>query len=184
MKLDGIGVERYTSIVTLALHWIFSLTGRRDVKLKLSTDDVRIHFSDALEHVASTERLFLLTSFANMATTRKESDREFIESVCLELIEIGFLTPALFESCCKGRSSHILREIRLKESPFPDSDRRNYFFTFDLLFFTQVTSTFSLSSVYIFSPWSMLTLFFPPIDFGLLLDRIRIASNRVAKKVI
>ena len=144
MKLDGIGVERYTSIVTLALHWIFSLTGRRDVKLKLSTDDVRIHFRDALEHVASTERLFLLTSFANMATTRKESDREFIESVCLELIEIGFLTPALFESCCKGRSSHILREIRLKESPFPDSDRRNYFFTFDLLFFYP-------SNIYLFS---------------------------------
>ena len=121
-----------------------------------------------------------------MATTRKESDREFIESVCLELIEIGFLTPALFESCCKGRSSHILREIRLKESPFPDSDRRNYFFTFDLLFFYP-------SNIYLFSFFCLhflslvnvnRSLFFPSIDFGLLLDRIRIASNRVAKKVI
>ena len=68
----------------------------------MSTTDVRIHFADALESVASTERLFLLTSFANMATTRKEVDRDFIETVCLELVEIGFQTPALFESCCKG----------------------------------------------------------------------------------
>ena len=80
----------------------YSFPDWRDIRLKLSTTDVRIHFSDALEGVASTERLFLLTSFANMATTRKESDRDFIETVCLELVEVGFQTPALFESCCKG----------------------------------------------------------------------------------
>ena len=80
----------------------YSFPDWRDIRLKLSTTDVRIHFSDALEGVASTERLFLLTSFANMATTRKESDRDFIETVCLELVEVGFQTPVLFESCCKG----------------------------------------------------------------------------------
>ena len=50
----------------------------------------------------TAERLFLLTAFSNMASARKETDREFIEHVCLELIEIGFLTASTFETCCKG----------------------------------------------------------------------------------
>ena len=81
---------------------LFGFTDWREVKMKLSTADVKIHFSDALENVASTERLFLLTAFANMATSRKESDRDFIEHVCLELVDIGFLTASTFETCCKG----------------------------------------------------------------------------------
>jgi hypothetical protein len=70
--------------------------------MNLQSSDVKIQFYESLENIAPTERLFLLTAFANMATARKEANRDFIEHVCLELIEIGFLTASTFETCCKG----------------------------------------------------------------------------------
>ena len=70
--------------------------------MNLQSSDVKIQFFESLENIAPTERLFLLTAFANMATARKQTDRDFIEHVCLELIEIGFLTASTFETCCKG----------------------------------------------------------------------------------
>ena len=45
-------------------------------------------FTDQLAHMSQSEAVFLLTTFANMATSREEREREFIEAVTLEVYEV------------------------------------------------------------------------------------------------
>ena len=50
--------------------------------------DQRGEFTDRLARMSESEAVFLLTTFANMATSREDREKEFIEAVTLEVYEV------------------------------------------------------------------------------------------------
>ena len=132
----------------------------------LNEDANRESFEDTLVGLPDTEVLFLLTSFANMATARRfESSSKFMKQVAQELINVGFINKTTGEYCSRGCRdllsslsrehptvlSHILRIFSLEPRLVHDSVRilsialeHNYY----VLMFFRVQFTFqkSLSS--------------------------------------
>ena len=58
--------------------------------------DIRSEFTDQLSHMSQSEAIFLLTTFANMATSRESHEKDFIEAITIEVFEV-LLYNWLFE---------------------------------------------------------------------------------------
>ena len=89
------------------------VSGLKDI---LKDPDYREQFIDNVMRIPLSEAIFLFTTFANMALARNYShpkDYEFIETVVLELMEVGFLNPVSRETYSRtGRD--LLGTIVLK----------------------------------------------------------------------
>lgn len=45
-------------------------------------------FTDQLARISQSEAIFLLTTFANIATSREEEDKELIEAITLQVYKV------------------------------------------------------------------------------------------------
>ncbi|GAB6019246.1 hypothetical protein CHUAL_000850 [Chamberlinius hualienensis] len=68
---------------------------------KLSDQHLHLKFEERLLSLPENEVYFLLTAFANMATSRGAQDRSFIETVCGEVFQISFVNEASKNMCFK-----------------------------------------------------------------------------------
>ena len=78
---------------------------------KLSNPDFLPAFEDTLSGLPDTEVMFLLTTFANMATATKS--QRFLTLVVSELLSIGFvneLTSGAHAKGCRDLITNIVRE--------------------------------------------------------------------------
>ncbi|CAH3172967.1 unnamed protein product, partial [Porites evermanni] len=67
-------------------------------------------FIDQLARMSQSEAIFLLTTFANIATSRDGKEREFIEAITSQIYKVSFIASQTRESCSKT-GKHLLGTI-------------------------------------------------------------------------
>lgn len=59
-----------------------------DYSLTFVSTDRQEEFTDQLARMSQSEAIFLLTTFANIATSRDEKEKELIEAVTLDVYKV------------------------------------------------------------------------------------------------
>lgn len=67
-------------------------------------------FTDQLARISQSEAIFLLTTFANIATSREENEKELIEAITLQVYKVSFIASQTRELCSKT-GKHLLGTI-------------------------------------------------------------------------
>lgn len=83
---------------------------RNQIEGKLKSSDFSSSFEDTLSGLPDTEVMFLLTTFANMATSTPSP--RFIELIVSELLSIGFVNDLTTEAHAKGCRDLITNIVR------------------------------------------------------------------------
>ncbi|XP_070546998.1 ectopic P granules protein 5 homolog isoform X2 [Ptychodera flava] len=63
--------------------------------------DNRIGFEEKLTSMPTSEVIYLLTSFAFMARSRPTTEKDFIETITLEVYELAYVSSHTRQFCCK-----------------------------------------------------------------------------------
>ncbi|XP_077865496.1 ectopic P granules protein 5 homolog [Saccoglossus kowalevskii] len=63
--------------------------------------DNRLAFEEKLVSMPTSEVIYLLTSFANMAKLRPCEEKAFIETITLEVYELAYVSSHTRDFCCK-----------------------------------------------------------------------------------
>ena len=64
-------------------------------------------FTDQLARISQSEAIFLLTTFANIATSREEEDKELIVAITLQVYKVW----TQFRSfCCQCKMKYLLKD--------------------------------------------------------------------------
>ncbi|XP_076652381.1 ectopic P-granules autophagy protein 5 isoform X1 [Halictus rubicundus] len=77
----------------------------QDWEDKLSCPQLRKQFEEKLCNMPGDESYFLLTTFANMAMARVNTDYDFVRATTIDLFQIGFLSEKTQDSCSKDAQS-------------------------------------------------------------------------------